>query len=77
VNRRQPAATRERDVIELSRGLEEFVAKADAAELQTLARIVKRWPQMRTLTKDALCASIVAEFKGVIDAENVPVHHAR
>jgi hypothetical protein len=33
-------------------------------------------PQMRTFTKHALFASIVAEFKGVIDAENVPIPYA-
>jgi hypothetical protein len=53
------------------------MARADAAEVATLLRVLRRWPQMRSPTKDALFASIVAEFKGVIDAENVPVHPAR
>ena len=48
------------------------MAKADAAEQATLLRVLRRWPQMRTLTKHALFASIIAELKCVIDAANVP-----
>jgi hypothetical protein len=78
VNRRQTAASRERDAAELSRAVEAFLARADGSEVATLARIVKRWPQMRTLTKDALFASIVVEFKKVLEVENVPaVHYER
>jgi 2-oxo-4-hydroxy-4-carboxy--5-ureidoimidazoline (OHCU) decarboxylase len=72
VNRRHTAASCEKDAQELARALEAIVAKADAAEQATLLRVLRRWPQMRTLTKHALFASIVAEFRGVIDAANVP-----
>jgi hypothetical protein len=50
VNRRHTAASCEKDAQELARALEAFVAKADAAEQATLLRVLRGWPQMRTLT---------------------------
>jgi hypothetical protein len=52
--------------------MEVFSARAEPSELATLTRIIARWPAMRTVTKDALFASVVVEFKGVREVENVP-----
>ncbi len=61
------------NVRELETCVQEFTAKASEAEIKTLLSIMRRWPQMRALSsRDPLFASIVAEFRGVLEVENVP-----
>jgi hypothetical protein len=70
--RRQTLPDRTQEAQELARAVEVFAAKADASELSTLARILRRWPQMRAVTKDALFAAVVVEFRHVLEVQNVP-----
>jgi hypothetical protein len=49
------------DVRELHDRFVEFSGRASAEEIRTLLRILRRWPEMRAVTKDALFASVAAE----------------
>ena len=58
---------------ELQERVAEFTQKADSGEVRTLLRILRRWPEIKACSsRDALFASIVAEFRGVLEVENVP-----
>jgi hypothetical protein len=72
VMRRHASTDRNAHAQKLARAMEVFSARAEPSELATLTRIIARWPAMRTVTKDALFASVVVEFKGVREVENVP-----
>lgn len=70
---KRPAATdRNRDARELQALVLEFSGRADTSEIRTLASIMRRWPQMRAVTKHALFAAVVVEYGPVLEVENVP-----
>ena len=57
---------------ELQERAAEFAGKADPAELEALLRILRRYPEMRACTRHALFASVIAEYRAVVDVLNVP-----
>lgn len=69
---RSTAVPRPDDARELQDCVTQFAERADPGEVRTLLRILRRWPEMRAVTKDALFAAVVAEFGHVLDVANVP-----
>ena len=58
---------------ELQERVAEFTQNADAGEVRTLLSILRRYPEMRACSsRDALFASVVAEFRNVLQVDNVP-----